>query len=155
MILETAQLLCSVHYMLIEEEIDGIKFEYHLDYSPPYKLTHKNHPCAIWARQCVGNYLWLVELGLELCYEYSFRYSNKIHKTQAILEELKENIPLFPYREYQEFYPINFQDQITQPPQAMPDEYKDADPIIGYRNYYKYGKSNLHSWKNREIPNFI
>jgi hypothetical protein len=38
MILESAQLLCSAHIML-DSEIDV-----------PYKLTHKNHPSAIWVR---------------------------------------------------------------------------------------------------------
>lgn len=45
MILETAQLLCSAHWLNGSEA--------------PYKLTHKNHPCAIWTRECVENYNWL------------------------------------------------------------------------------------------------
>ena len=55
MILETAQLLCGVHHM-----VGG-------DYDIPYKLSHKNHPCAIWVRQCIENYIWLCDLGLSLC----------------------------------------------------------------------------------------
>ena len=47
MILESAQLLCSAHIML-DSEIDV-----------PYKLTHKNHPSAIWTRQSRSNYAWL------------------------------------------------------------------------------------------------
>ncbi len=29
------------------------------------------------------------------------------------------------------------------------------DPVVNYRNYYKYGKSKLHAWKNREAPVWI
>ena len=47
MILESAQLLCSAHHML-DSEIDV-----------PYKLTHKNHPSAVWTRRSLQNYAWL------------------------------------------------------------------------------------------------
>jgi hypothetical protein len=46
MILETAQLLCSVHHVT-DQVTDQV----------PYKLSHKNHPCAIWARESLSNYL--------------------------------------------------------------------------------------------------
>jgi hypothetical protein len=71
MILETAQLLCGVHWSIGSEA--------------PYKLSHKNHPCSVWVRQDLNNYLWLCELGLELCKEYSYRYGKR-HKTQEIIE---------------------------------------------------------------------
>ena len=41
MVLETAQLLCSAHE------------------TAPYKRTHYNHPCAIWTRSSLSNYMWL------------------------------------------------------------------------------------------------
>ena len=49
MTLETAQLLCGVHHI-----IGG---------DAPYKLSHKNHPCSIWARESLSNYMLLSELG--------------------------------------------------------------------------------------------
>ncbi len=73
MILETAQLLCGVHHM-VESKIEI-----------PYKLSHKNHPCSIWARECIENYVWLCDLGMELCFEYTYRYGKK-HKSQAVFE---------------------------------------------------------------------
>ena len=45
MILETAQLLCGAHWTTGGEA--------------PYKLSHKNHPSAIWTRQDLNNYMWL------------------------------------------------------------------------------------------------
>lgn len=77
MILESAQLLCGVHHMtdpLTTEQV-------------PYKLSHKNHPCSIWARQCVENYIWLCDLGLSLCEEYTYRYGKR-HKSQDVIEWL-------------------------------------------------------------------
>ena len=44
----------------------------------------------------------------------------------------------------------------TQPTPAMDDVYKiSKDSIVCYRNYYKYGKNSLHSWKNRNPPEWI
>lgn len=98
MILETAQILCSVHWVFLEEfdhESNSTLFMDCDPYIPQYKLTHKNHPSSKWARKCVGNYKWLSKLGLELCKEYTFRYG-KTHKTEKILKELYENIPHIP-----------------------------------------------------------
>jgi len=68
MILESAQLLCSAHIML-DSEIDV-----------PYKLTHKNHPSAVWTRQSRSNYAWLYFHMMALGKEYKKRY-NKEHLT--------------------------------------------------------------------------
>lgn len=125
MILETAQLLCGVHWVIGGEA--------------PYKLSHKNHPCSIWVRSSLENYLWLCELGLELCKEYSYRYGKK-HKSQQIIEWClihKPNIPDTPFQE---------------PPKAMPEIYKVDDVSQSYRNYYIGEKRDFSKWKNREVP---
>lgn len=70
MILETAQLLCGVHWVTGKEA--------------PYKLSHKNHPCSIWVRSSLENYLWLCELGLELCDEYTYRYGKKQDRKSVV-----------------------------------------------------------------------
>jgi hypothetical protein len=130
MILETTQILCSVHILTSSE------------YKPPYKLTHKNHPCNIWARKSLSNYIWLVNFGKALCDEYTYRY-NKIHKCQSILYELEKNFP--------NIEDIGFTDIAL----AMPDMYKGDDPIICYRTYYYFEKYHIHSWKKRSIPEWI
>lgn len=132
MILEYTQLLCSAWHVTDPE---------HEIYNPPYKLTHKNHPCAIWTRQTKENYTWLCNLAIELCKEYTYRYS-KIHKCQPLIEELKKNIP-------------KLSNGWTYPPKAMPDECKKDTTLLSYITYYKYNKSHLHSWKQREVPHFI
>ena len=126
MILEGVQLLCGAHWSLGSEA--------------PYKLSHKNHPCSIWARECLENYIWLCDLTMELCKEYTYRYG-KTHKSQEILEWCMTNIPN-----------LNEKGQITPFALAMPDEYKVECPVESYRNYYMGAKDNLASWKNREKP---
>ena len=75
MILESAQLLCGVFIIWLSQTYVNV----------PYKLSHKNHPCSIWARENISNYLWLCELGLELCKEYTYRYGRR-HKSQDVIE---------------------------------------------------------------------
>jgi hypothetical protein len=134
MILETTQLLCSAHYMS------------NSNYTPCYKLTHKNHPSSIWTRESKANYIWLCNLGQELSKEYTYRYG-KIHKCDSYIQDLIEHIPPIP--------DIGF----TDPKQAMPDMYKDKDVIEAYRTYYFFEKMHIHSWKgkinSRPIPSWI
>jgi len=128
MILETAQLLCGVHHVT-ETNIDNI----------PYKLSHKNHPCSIWARESITNYLWLCELGLELCKEYTYRYEKR-HKSQDVIEWCLFNKP-------------NIEDKgFTEPAKAMPDEYKVKSVVQSYRNYYNGEKVSFSKWKKRTPP---
>jgi hypothetical protein len=128
MILETAQLLCGAHHVTSEDN-------QHI----PYKLSHKNHPCSIWVRESLFNYLLLCELGLELCTEYSYRYGKR-HKSQEIIEWCVTN-------------KLNICDKgLTTPPKAMPDEYKVESVIESYRNYYRGSKSKFATWKKREKP---
>ena len=128
MVLETAQLLCGVHHVTDNK------------YEIPYKLSHKNHPCSIWARECYENYVWLCDLGMELCTEYTYRY-NKRHKSQAIIEWCIVNKPNIPEK-----------GDITPFALAMPDEYKVKSVVQSYRNYYMGAKSGFAVWTNREVP---
>ena len=125
MILESAQLLCTAHW------VSGSK--------APYKMVHKNHPCSKWVRESLSNYLYLCELGLELCKEYNHRYNNQ-HKSKYIIEWCVTN-------------KINICDKgFTAPPMAMPDQYKTDSVVESYRKYYIGDKSKFAKWKNREIP---
>ena len=128
MILETAQLLCGVHHATAPDNT-----------YVPYKLSHKNHPCSIWTRTSLSNYLYLCELGLELCKEYTYRYGKR-HKSQDVIEWCLINKPNVPDVEF------------TEPAKAMPDEYKVGDVVQSYRNYYMGAKSGFATWKNRQKP---
>lgn len=128
--LETAQLLCTAHHL------SNTTFEV------PYRVTHQNHPCSKWTRASQSNYLWLCNLGLELCYEYSHRYG-KVHKCQSVIFWCFKNIPDIP----------NF--GLTSFAQALPEDLKDPDPVKAYRQYYIRDKKHLFSWKDREVPSWI
>ena len=129
MILESAQLLCGSHWILGSEA--------------PYKLSHKNHPCSIWVRESLSNYLYLCDLGLELCKEYTYRYGKR-HKSQDVIEWCLTNKP-------------NINDvDFTCPPLAMGDEFKIGNNVIeSYRNYYIRAKKDFAVWKNRPIPDWF
>ena len=128
MILETAQLLCGCHHVTESQ------------YEIPYKLSHKNHPCSIWVRQCIENYIWLCDLGLELCAEYTYRYGKR-HKSQDVIEWCLINTPNIPTN-----------GDITPFALAMPDECKVGTAIDSYRAYYMLEKRELAAWKNRQVP---
>ena len=135
MILETAQLLCGVHHMTAQvtaQVTDQV----------PYKLSHKNHPCAIWARESYTNYLYLCELGLALCDEYTHRYGKR-HKSMEVILWCIGNRP-------------NIADKgLTEFAKAMPEEYKVKSAVESYRNYYRGAKSGFATWKNRDIPRWF
>ena len=152
MILEYAQLLSTAHRILDGTVSTGLtktgrkKTVYALaDYRDTilYSATHVNHPSATWVRQSKENYIWLANLLLALCEEYTYRYG-KIHKVErdglcyVLLKNVPSNIPNKPF---------------TEPTPAMPDDVKIIDnSIASYRNYYIKNKTHLAKWKNRPIP---
>lgn len=138
MIIETAQLLYSAHWVLNPEGL----------HEKAYKLAHKNHPCSIWVRQSITNYMWLSSLGWWLCKEYQYRYGeNKEHKTQNHIEWLIEHPP-------KSIPNLGF----SKPAQAMPDEYKREDTIEAYKTFYiesKFKQRGIVNYTKREWPQFI
>lgn len=137
MIIESAQLLYSAHWIL------GSELPEHA-----YKLAHKNHPCSIWVRQSITNYFWLCSLGWWLCKEYQHRYgTHKIHKTEQHILWLSQNPP--------KGIPVL---HMTNPALAMPDEYKIQDVIEAYKLFYvesKLKQRNIVKYTNRNPPEFI
>jgi hypothetical protein len=85
--------------------------------------------------------LYLKELALEICKEYTYRYG-KVHKAELVIRSLNPpNIPATGR---------------TELPNCMDKMYViSGDVIENYRNYYLKGKSNIHNWKKREIPEWI
>ena len=147
MILETVQLLYCAHWILQtgNKWIESCQVAT-IDAKTvgPYKQTHKNHPCSIWARESVSNYNYLATLGMALCEEYTYRYG-KVHNCQYHLNWLIKNVPKNNKKERTEF------------PQAITNtkyRVKD-DPVQAYRNYYKGDKSSFAKWTKRKIPNWF
>jgi hypothetical protein len=156
MILEYAQLLSTAHRVLDGVVWTGLSSngrkvkrwklsDSTLD-QKLYTATHINHPSAIWARQSEQNYLWLANMLIALCKEYTHRYG-KIHKVEndGLCYTLLNNVPKNIRREL-----------FTEPTPAMPEEYKvKSDSIKSYRNYYNGAKARMFNWKKREVPEWI
>lgn len=53
----------------------------------PYKPTHTNHPCTLWAGASRVNAAWLLEHGVALCDEYARRFG-KVHGCAAVLANI-------------------------------------------------------------------
>ena len=98
--------------------------------------------------------MWLRELGIELCKEYSYRYSKGANGGHA-----SEHIIL-------DSYPKNLGDRnqrakvrepvgMTPPVQCVPDHFKCNDPVKAYRNYYLAEKSDILSYTKRNVPEWI
>jgi hypothetical protein len=137
MIIESAQMLYCAHWV-----IDSSKL-----LSNAYKKAHTNHPCSIWVRQSMQNYMWLCALGLHLCLEYKYRYGDhKTHKTEYHLEWLINNPPEIP------------DIGLTKPAQAMPEEYKNINPILAYQCFYvesKMKQRGIVKYTKRNPPEFL
>ena len=134
MILEYAQLLCTAHRLIDNNEDETL-----------YKATHKNHPCAVWVRQSSSNYEYLYNLFINLCNEYTIRY-NKTHATDLRLRETLKHAPK------------NIMNgELTELPLCMPEEYKQEDVVNSYRAYYIQEKANKmkFNYTNADKPYWI
>jgi hypothetical protein len=129
MVLETTQLLNNA---LIKNDAS---------YNPVYRQTHKNHPASIWASESRANFDWLVNLGLALSDEYTFRYG-KVHKCTSLIQEFQKgnsrlyisNINMTPFK------------------LCMPEQYHTNDAVNSYRLYYLGSKADIAKWSKREQP---
>ena len=112
-----------------------------------YPSGNKNHPCIRWTAETDSNFMWLRELGLELCKEYSYRYEKGTtnHASESIIRDA---------------YPNDLKSPLTwrgmtPPPQCIPDYLKLENPVEAYRQYYLIEKADLLSFTRRNVPNWI
>jgi len=134
MTLETAQLICTAHHVLGTEPV-----------YIPYRVTHKNHPSALWVRQSIHHYHWTVKHFQALANEYQRRY-NREHlawtkcKNLATFDPL--DIPSTPF---------------TPPPQCMPLELhrSPSETVEAYRQYYRTNKAQILVYAHSERPTWL
>ena len=139
MVLETAQILSTVHHLYESKRAKDA-----------YKPTHKNHPCVKWAAESMGNYQWLYRLFENLSREYKHRYG-KNHKSWVKLWDVVNVAPRSPRRMPG---PVTL---LTPFALAMPDVYKfvSSDPVECYRAYYFHEKAEMLKYTNREPPEWL
>ena len=156
MIVESAQMLSTAHRMLDGEVVmrpskSGKRMlKYYLlndsRENVMYKAVHHNHPCTVWTRESVANYMWHFEHFRALLAEYTYRYC-KTHKTESLLDAL--SMP-----------PVNLRgDELTPFVLAMGDQphlMKHSDPVGSYRAFYKTKRQRFDmSWRGRAIPHWF
>lgn len=118
MCLETAQLLsCAIR-------LNGYTGD------EAYKITHRNHPSAVWCRATQGNYKWLLEHFKALCGEYT-RRGGKVHASSKLAAIFEANISLIPEGERQPF--SNNARNLTQ----GVDFSHVSDTMLAYQLYLK------------------
>ena len=113
--------------------------------SAPYRKSHTNHPSTKWTRESIQHYRWVVKHGLEICSEFTKRYG-KHHKTQDVLEWLRDNEPNIPDAGF------------VDPPQCMPEEFKEDNTLKAYKKFYvldKVGVKRLDWKKLNNRPSWV
>jgi len=140
MITEHRQMMCSVYRDHPETPVGFNAF----------RKIHYNHPCTIWVRESIANWLWLAKLSGILEDEWRLRYnhsSSHRHKSAEFIERLEipkwlPDIPMTPFA------------------MAMPEKYEQADRIAAYRTYYIHDKiynkagKLMCVWRNRGVPDW-
>ena len=82
MVLESAQLLSTTLTVLGDDKA-------------PYRVSHLNHPCSVWARSSRGNYQWLFDHFVALSFVYTQRY-RKQHKCSEFISLFGDTTAQFP-----------------------------------------------------------
>lgn len=111
----------------------------HYGHLAPYKETHKNHPCAIWARESEANYALLYDLAVAVGAEYTRRY-NKVHKSTIALEGLPKVLGMS-------------KGATTPLPNCTTLKEQEHLSIVDrYRLYYLRDKAHILQYKHTEEP---
>jgi len=167
MIKDIAQVLCNVHWLdhAIRYSPNLERFE-KLENSVPLKEKSLN-TCSWsqWAKDCEANYLYLVELGLELMVEHVYpRCLGPTNKYMEAILWAKGNVPVLTGDEYMTC-PLYF-------PLVMPKKYyrcncdekgyfrcdwgsEQINTIESYRNYYRSKLKGSEVWTRREKPDWL
>ena len=134
MLVESTQLLCNAVRHNCPEKFDDEII---------YSTTHDNHPCSLWARESMSNFLWLYDHAYQLTIHYAAKYGKR-HKCWDVLYYIKGLRMDFELLE------------LTEPPQCVHAKYKSSNPIVAYRSYYVEEKGHIfdEGWGDRMKWNF-
>ena len=143
---EAARMLCDKHIVKLILEAGMLLCAAHPVGVPPWRRSHYNHPCAVWARASTENYRWLAVHGLSMCEEYTRRYGRR-HRSEDVLLWCAENVP--------EDVPVGpltpFVVAIKNPAYHIGDP---VDPVLSYREYYLRDKVRFARWRYCDPPDW-
>lgn len=125
---ESAQMICTNLHLVGVTDV-------------PFKKTHENHPCTVWARDNRENFELLCEFMFHLSAEYSARY-NRVHLAFKLVEP-------FMTRQFIKKFPSG---AFTPPPQCMPEQFRGPSTVLAYREFYNKDKSRFAQWRYSEVP---
>lgn len=136
MLIEYAQLLSTAHRETNSPLADQC-----------YKVTHRNHPSAIWVRESTDHYSWLYDMWRSLANEFFLR-RGKEHASFTKLRRVLSHNPALPTKGF------------TPPPQCMDDSCRTDNTIEAYRDYYVFkknveGKRITWTWNESSTPDWF
>ena len=129
MILESCQLLSTAHHVMSTE----------LDKNLIYKMTHKNHPSAVWVRKSVEHYDWVWLNAKRMCEIYTAK-TGRTHASEGVLDLLL-------------CYPTGLpQKPFVEPPACVDDDLKHLSRVSTEHAYQVYLNRKFSEWLNRDRP---
>ena len=156
MIVESAQMLSTVHRMLDgDEERPSKSGKTMVKYwklpdsreDILYKAVHMYHPCTVWTAECCMNYDWHYKHFIALCDEYKYRYG-KEHMTYGKLATMLRNKPRnIPHE--QQMTPFKL--AMGSNPECMLE-----DAVESYRRFYETKQERFNMvWSKRPVPKWF
>lgn len=133
MILESAQMLSTAVTLLLPSSDTS-----------RYKLTHRNHPSAVWLRQSPANVEWLIAHCRAMDNERLRSGSKASHKSLAVAEACAAALLQSPgsWATSAAMTPVAL--CVADAP-ASHAQLSEAVPV--YRHYYKSHKAAIATWK--------
>lgn len=137
--------LCEVRDRLVDwYHLDGDEYEdilgrTFLKSHVYYKVSHHNHPSTKWMRESFDNYLFAVDVTLELCKMFT-EATGRTHATESLIKLIEANIP----------ENISLQN-FTEPPAVVGDDLQQYAIDHGTIEAYKEClRRKFEDWTGRE-----
>lgn len=145
MLLETAQIMCSVYWKY--------------GFEAPYRPSHVSQASVLWASACYSNFVWVKKLFMGLCKEYKYRFKTE-HKTIDIMLEFTKTKHAHQIFEILPEYKIPLKGLYRTPfihiaIDMNKSGYSDQCVVKDYREYYKNQKAYLKQYTKREEPEWL
>lgn len=144
MLLETAQIICSVYWKY--------------GFEAPYRPSHVSQASVLWASACYMNFTWVNRLFMGLCEEYRYRFDTE-HKTiDTLLEFFKTDQAhkLFDVLPRYDIYNVMYRTPFVHIAKEMNiSGYTDQCVVEDYRDYYKNQKEHLKQYTKRKEPDWL